>query len=271
MKIALVQGNIFWENPERNAAYYEKMIKRTSPATEIVVFPEAFTTGFTMNASRLPQLTAFPVDEWLAEKANTYRKVIVAGAFVRDNGRYYNRLFWVQPDGTVYHYDKRHLFSHGGENRIFTPGNRRVTISYGDLRFNLQICYDLRFPVWCANTYDRASDTYGYDVQIFVANWPAKRRHAYLPLIRGRAVENQAFVLWVNRVGRDGNYMIHSGDTRVVHPSGEVVALVKSHTEGILEYDLDPKEITEFRRNFPLGPDWDEYLIPGTEDFIAPG
>jgi len=261
MNVALIQGKIFWEQPERNAAYYEKMLDRLSPSTQVVFFPEAFTTGFTMNLKKLHQLTSFPVEEWLLEKALEKNVTIGAGAFVHEDGKFRNRFYWVEPNGRVEYYDKRHLFTFGGEPHIFTPGNKRVTVEKEGMRFNLQICYDLRFPVWCANRYEPRERRFDFDVQVFIANWPAKRKDAYLPLLRARAVENQAYVIWVNRVGRDGHKMVHSGDSRIIHPSGKVLALVKSNNEGILEYQLSGKELRKFRESFPVAPDWDKFEI----------
>jgi len=261
MKVALVQGNIFWENPGKNILYYDKLIDSVSDDVSLVVLPEAFTTGFTMNAKKLTELADFPVEEWMTDKARETHKIIAGGAFVRENGKFYNRFFWAEPNGQVYYYNKRHLFTYGGEPKIFTPGDRQVIIEKTPFKFNLQICYDLRFPVWSANRYDAIHDEYAYDVLIYIANWPAKRRQAYLPLLRARAIENQAYVLWVNRVGRDGSRIVHSGDTRIIHPSGEVLALVKSHNEGVLEYALSYRELKEFRRSFPVGQDWDKFEI----------
>jgi len=261
MRIALIQGKIFWEQPEKNLKYFLGLMKKVSPGVQMVVLPEAFTTGFTMNVKKLSRLASFPIEEWLADKALEINKIIVAGAFVQEQGKFYNRMFWVEPNGTVYHYNKRHLFTYSGENRIFTPGKRQVIVQKQDFKFHLQICYDLRFPVWNANRYDRRTDAYAYDVLLYIAHWPARRKNAYLPLLRARAIENQAYVLWVNRVGRDGSRHVYSGDTRIIHPSGQVLALVKSHNEGILEYDLSYKELQKYRENFPVGPDWDDFRI----------
>jgi predicted amidohydrolase len=261
MNIALIQAKIEWENPGKNFARFEEMINRVGRNVNVVVLPEAFTTGFTMNQKKLYRLASYPVLDWLQEKAFEKQKTIVAGAFVKENDRLYNRLFWVNPDGSYYYYDKRHLFSIAGENDIFTPGNRRVIVNHGALKFNLQICYDLRFPVWSANTFDKKTKTYLYDVLIYVANWPQKRKDAYLPLLRSRAIENQAYVIWVNRVGRDATKTIFSGDTRIIDPGGKTVAIVKTHTEGIVEYRLSKQLLEDYRNEFPVAWDWDNYEI----------
>jgi predicted amidohydrolase len=261
MKVSLIQGNIVWESPKENIRYYSEMIKKVSKLSKLVVLPEAFTSGFTMNPTVLSHISTFPVLDWMTEKAFETNKTIAGAAFVKEGDKYFNRLFWVNPDGSYTYYDKRHLFSMGGENKIFTPGNKRVIVELEQFKFNLQICYDLRFPVWNANRYDKERKEYEYDVLLIVANWPAKRKNAYLPLLRTRAIENQSYVLWVNRIGRDGSKTIHSGDTRIIHPSGQVLATVKSNHEGILEYDLSKNLLKEYRKEFPVGPDMDDFEI----------
>ncbi len=261
MKIALVQGKIYWENPRANLDYYDKLISQVSDHSRVIVLPEAFTTGFTMNINKLSDIISYPVLDWMVEKAYEINKTIVGSVFVKENGHFYNRLYWVNSDGSYQYYDKRHLFGLAGENKIFTPGTRRVVVQQDGLNFNLQICYDLRFPVWSANKYDKKSRTFDYDVLIYVANWPAVRKNAYLPLLRARAIENQAFVIWVNRIGRDAYMNTYSGDTRIIHPGGKVLATVKSSNEGILEYDLSLKELEAYRKKFLFGPDMDDFEV----------
>ncbi len=261
MKIALVQGNIVWEDVKRNLIHFTDKLSQVSERVSLVVFPEAFTSGFTMNPHKIQSVSTFPVLDWLMEKAFEFNKSIAASAFVKEKNKLYNRMYWVNPDGTYQYYDKKHLFSHAGEDQIFTPGNKRVIVEKQGFKFNLQICYDLRFPVWAANRYDRFKKEYEYDVLLYVAHWPAKRKNAYLPLLRARAIENQSYVLWVNRVGRDGQKNIYSGDSRIIHPDGKVLATAKSNNESVLEFDLNLKELNDFRMSFPTGPDMDEFTV----------
>ncbi len=261
MKIALIQSDIKWEDPKTNLNLLSKKIKSVTFNTQLVILPEAFSTGFTMNLTKLPELSAYPVLDWMQEMAVQTGMTIAGSTFVMENGKFFNRFHWVSPDGSYFYYDKRHLFSHAGEDRIFTPGSKRVIVEKGGFRFMLQICYDLRFPVWSANRYDKKENRYEYDALIYVANWPSKRKNAYLPLLRARAIENQAYVIWVNRVGRDIYGVKHSGDSRLIHPSGQVLQTAKSHSETKLEASLSRNELKEYRENFPLGPDWDDFII----------
>ncbi len=263
LKISLIQQNIIWENPEANIQKNIEALKNIPPDTDLVLFPEAFLSGFSMNKDRLKDFT-IPVDE--AEKILTdwsARSGFYIGGtlFVEENGHYFNRFYIVSPEGKILNrYDKRHLFSHAGEDKIFTGGDRRVIVPLKNWKIMLQICYDLRFPVWSKNRYFRESGDYEYDMLVYVANWPALRRDAYLRLLPARAIENQSFVIWVNRTGRDGYNKDYAGDSGIISPAGKTLATLKNE-EKHLNFILDKSVLNETRTRMPLGPDWDVFCI----------
>jgi len=259
--IALIQPHIVWENVDANLEQADKLLEGLSEQSEIVIFPEAYTTGFTMNPHYLEQLHNMPGLSFFINKARELQKVMVVGLFVRDEGRLYNRYYWINPDGSYVYYNKRHLFGAAGEDQFFTPGDSHTIVSYEGIKFNLQLCYDLRFPVWSANRFDPISGQYDYDVLIYGANWPEKRKQIYLPLLRARAIENQAYVIWSNRVGRDKHHILYSGDSRVVHPLGNVEVTLKAHQQKVVEYALDLSQVTQARQEMPVGKDWDRFNI----------
>jgi len=261
LHIALVQPNIVWENPEANIDLAEKLLARISPPTEIIVFPEAFTTGFTMNQNFLDNLEKVPGLDYFRSKAKEMAKNIIVGLFAREDGQLYNRYYWINEDGSYIYYNKRHLFSAAGENNIFTKGTDPLIVRYEGFRFQLALCYDLRFPVWTKNRYDRDTGQYAYDFLIYGANWPEKRKNIYLPLLRARAIENQAYVIWSNRVGRDKHYELFSGDSRVVNPLGQVEITIKTHQERVEEYRIAIEKLKEIRQKMPVGKDWDLFEV----------
>ncbi len=255
--IHLVQPKIFWESPKRNMELAARMLDQTNRTADLVIFPEAFTTGFTMNANYLRHYDHRPAVEFFGRYAQELRMQILVGLFAHENGRLFNRLYWFRPDGTHVYYNKRHLFSVVGEDKLFTPGSDPMTVEWEGMRFRLNICYDLRFPVWSANAWNPETDALDYDVLIYVANWPEKRKDAYLPLLRARAIENQAYVIWVNRVGRDKNHVLHSGDSRIIGPDGHVEYTVKSHQERLGFHTLEREKLDRYREQFPVYRDWD--------------
>lgn len=261
LHLALVQPKIVWENVEANLEQADKLLDKLSDETELVIFPEAYTTGFSMNPRFLDKLEGKPGLNYFVNKARELQKVIVVGLFVRDNDLLYNRYYWINPDGSTLFYNKRHLFSAAGEDQYFVKGHSRAIVSYEGLKFNLQLCYDLRFPVWSANQYDPLTGQFDYDILIYGANWPEKRKHIYLPLLRARAIENQAIVIWSNRVGHDKQHMLYSGDSRIVQPSGNVEITLKSHQHKVMEYALDFSQIYKARREMPVSRDWDRYHL----------
>ena len=177
LHVSLVQPNIVWENPDANIHLAEKLLKKVSPPSEIIIFPEAFTTGFTMNPQYLDKIEGTPGLSYFVEKAKSMKKVFLVGLFSREEEYLYNRYFWINPDGTYVYYNKRHLFSFAGEHLYFRHGTEPLIVHYEGLKFHLNLCYDLRFPVWTKNRYYKEKDEYAYDFLIFGANWPEKRKN----------------------------------------------------------------------------------------------
>ncbi len=262
IKIALIQSDIVWQDTGANLRKYDRILTNPEADSPLVILPEMFSTGFTMEVEQLEKPVGKQAFEWMRDKSVSLQKTITGSVLTEENGRYFNRMYWMRPDGSYAYYDKRHLFHMAGEHRVMTGGNERRIVKYGDWKFNLQICYDLRFPVWSKNRYDVHSDEYEYDVLVYIANWPEVRRQAYLPLLQARPIENQCYVIWVNRTGEDGNGISHSGDSRVIDPYGKIIAQLDAHQEGILDARLDGAKLQHFRNKFKVGLDWDNFEIP---------
>jgi len=257
INIALIQYDIAWENPKANFAKLDALLSNINKEVEILILPEMFATGFTMNINGLEHPIGVSIFNWLQKKAKEINKIIIGSILVEENNKYYNRLFWMRPDGSYEQYDKRHLFQMGGEDQVMTAGNRRVIVPYKNMRFMLQICYDLRFPVWVKNKYDKKTNTYDYDAIIYIANWPEVRKHAYLSLLKARAIENQAYVVWVNRIGLDAKGINHTGDSQLIDPLGFIVNQTKENNAEIGYTQIDPNKLKEIRKGFKVGLDWD--------------
>jgi omega-amidase len=255
LTITTIQTNLQWENKTANLQLLKEKINSINEKTEIIVLPEMFTTGFTMQ----PQMFAETMDgetiEWMREIA-TINKVIITGSIIiKENDAYYNRLIWMLPNGELGYYDKRHLFAYGEEDKHYTPGKKRLIASVKGWKINLQVCYDLRFPVWA-----RQQSEAEYDVLIYVANWPERRIRAWKTLLCARAIENQCYVVGVNRIGNDGNNIYHSGDSLIIDPLGEVLYHM-TDVEDIFTITLEKEKLNEIRTRFPFGKDSDQFTI----------
>ena len=259
--ISLVQADLVWEDEAANLSRFDRLLSQIDPQTEIIILPEMFATGFTMNVLEFSKPVGNQAFEWLKQKSSELNKIIVGSLLTEVDKRYYNRMYWMRPDGSYDYYDKRHLFHMGGEHKVMTAGNRKVFVDYKNKRFQLQICYDLRFPVWSKNNYDEAADAYDYDVIIYIAYWPESRKQAYQSLLKARAIENQAFVVWVNRVGQDGNNVWHSGDSQILDPYGNILIEAAFGQEEIVNFELDFAVQNTLRNRFKVGLDWDKFQI----------
>jgi omega-amidase len=265
MKVSLVQATLFWEDPESNLSHLEKLIGSEKTGTDLIVLPEMFTTGFTMQ----PEKHAAPHHgvwlDWIRKMARSKNAVITGSLSVRDSGKYYNRLYWVSPEGSAAFYDKRHLFRMGGEQQHYTAGDKRIITNLEGWNFLPQVCYDLRFPVWSRNRFtgDRNTGvgTYEYDALIYVANWPSVRSNAWRQLLIARAIENQCYVIAVNRTGHDGNNIGHSGDSVVINHLGETVLALNDEPDVIRSCELDRPALDAYRQRFPATADADDFTI----------
>ena len=273
LTISTIQANLVWEDKAANLSNLESKIGGITGKTELVVLPEMFSTGFTMHAEMLAETMQGPTVKWMRQVAAT-RKIILTGSLIiKEEGQFFNRLIWMLPNGEYGYYDKRHLFGLSGEDEFYTPGNKRLIASVKGWKINLQICYDLRFPVWSRNrvvpseqtppasapTEDGAA-TSEYDLLIYVANWPSKRSNAWKVLLNARAIENQCFVVGVNRVGEDGNKLLYNGNTMVVDPLGEVLYQVDNR-EDVSTIILRKEILSDVRSKLPFWKDADAFTL----------
>jgi predicted amidohydrolase len=255
IKITLAQTPLYWESVQRNIDLFtDRLGALRKGSTDLVVLPEMFNTGFTMHADEVAENMKGDTIRWMKEMAVSKECVISGSIIIRDRGRFYNRFLWIDPKGNVQHYDKRHLFAMAGENKVFTPGKKRVIVSLHGWRVLLQVCYDLRFPVWSRNRKD-------YDVAIYTANWPEMRRYAWKQLLVARSIENQSFTVGVNRTGKDGNKIGYKGDSTIVDPMGHHVEPHKRSDGGLITYLLDHNRIIATRTALPFLKDADDFRI----------
>ncbi|MFT3902820.1 MAG: amidohydrolase [Niabella sp.] len=263
LTVTLVQAKLFWEDKAVNLLQLEQKIADIHKKTEVVILPEMFSTGFSMNPAKLAEGMDGPTLKWMQEMALRYKIIltgsIIASETVDNSPRYYNRLIWMLPNGKYGYYDKRHLFAFAGEDAQYTAGSKRLVASAKGWRLNLQVCYDLRFPVW-ARQQPEDDAAFEYDILVYVANWPESRSTAWKTLLQARAIENQCYVIGVNRVGEDGNGVCHSGDSMVVSPLGEILYTQKD-AEDVHTITLQKAELEAVRSRFPFWKDADGFAI----------
>lgn len=252
MKVTVLQPDEVSGSPKENISILERMMA-DMPATDLIVFPEMFTTGFITEPEGFAEEENGPSLQWMKATA-AKRNCAVAGSIaVRQDGNYYNRFYFVKPDGHISASDKHHLFSYGGEDKRFTAGDKRTIVEYGGIRFLLLVCYDLRFPVWSRNRND-------YDAIIYVASWPEPRTYVWKTLLRARAIENQCWVIGANRVGDDeaGHYL---GGTAIIDHLGHTAAECRDDAEEFITADIDIAGIKAFRKKFPAWKDADDFIL----------
>jgi omega-amidase len=254
MKTSIIQTYLAWEDKHANLDHISLLMDTVENETDLVVLPEMFTTAFSMNASDLAETMDGPTIRWMKEKASSHGFAICGSLIITDDHRFFNRLLFVTPEGEVIIYDKRHLHSMSGEHNVYSRGNKRVIYNYRGLNFNLQICYDLRFPVWSRNRGDT-------DVIIYSANWPSVRSHIWNSLLVARAIENQSYVIGVNRVGTNPDGTSYSGDSVVIGPKGEIMASLETGKEGIVSAILSMEYLGKYRSEMPVWRDADPFTL----------
>ncbi|WP_338873914.1 amidohydrolase [Spirosoma sp. SC4-14] len=261
MHITLLQTNLYWHDPVANRAMLEEHIFSLPEPTDLIVLPEMFTTGFTMDAPAVAEPMKLTTFRWLKQMAAQTGAVVTGSYVVQEGGQYFNRLIWMQPDGQFDSYDKRHLFRMAGEDNVYTAGTRRIIKEWKGWRICPLICYDLRFPVWSRNRSADSTD-FDYDLLLYVANWPAPRRMAWNTLLQARAIENLSYVAGVNRVGADGNGHPYTGDSALIDFKGDLLA---RHTDvgAIHQQRLSLEELQTFRAKFPANLDADAFTLLG--------
>jgi omega-amidase len=255
LKITIFQAYLFWENTDKNLQNLAlRLSMGIKEKTDLIILPEMFNTGFSMNAEALAEEMGGKTILWMAQTAQKYDCVLTGSLIIKENGQYYNRMIWMLPNGTHSHYDKRHLFGLGDEDKHYSPGQERVVVDLKGWKIRLAICYDLRFPVWLRN-----QDT-GYDILLLIASWPDKRSAHWNALIPARAIENQSYVIGANRVGHDGKEVYHSGHSQCIDPMGKTV-YYKPEDEDLYTFSIHYDELVKTRRSFPFLRDADHFKI----------
>ncbi len=260
LTITLIQSKLHWHQPEANRAMFEEKIWQINYPTDIIVLPEMFTTGFTMDARSWAEPMGTHTFRWMSQMARQKETALVGSYIVKDQGAFFNRLLWMNPDGSYEYYDKRHLFRMADEHDHYQPGASRLVVEYRGWKICPQICYDLRFPVWNRNTYDRQKQTLEYDLLLFVANWPVPRINAWDTLLQARAIENMCYAVGLNRIGKDGLGVEYNGHSGIVDPKGKFIAHLEDE-ETIITETLDGEIMLKFREKFPVHLDADGFEI----------
>jgi predicted amidohydrolase len=254
LHISLIQCDLSWEKPTDNRRHLQNLLADLPKETDLVVFPEMFATGFSMNVTKCAEVMDGESVSWMKEMAKENQTVISGSLMIRESNSFYNRFIFAFPDGKLEYYDKRHLFSMGEEHIHFTPGQERKIFKIKSFRILPLVCYDLRFPVFSRNRDD-------YDLMINVANWPGPRRQVWDILLKARAIENQAYVAGINRIGSDAKGINYLGDTCVIDPKGKIMQLGEEKQKQIVSAKLSKDSLERFRKNFPVLPDADDFQL----------
>lgn len=254
LSVLAVQMDVVWEQPASNRALIAEMLHR-APEADLIVLPEMFTTGFSMHPESMAEPWGDQGGEtlqWMRQLAASHQSAVVGSVAIEQSGAYYNRLIWAEPSGNYFTYNKRHLFTMAGEHRYYTPGEQRLIVEWKGWRICPLVCYDLRFPEWSRNAWNVKDDRATYDLALYVANWPAVRSHPWSALLAARAIENQAFVIGVNRVGTDGEGLTYSGDSAVFDAKGIVLRASEPWRPQVMQATLEAEDLLHFRVKFPV-------------------
>lgn len=254
MKISIIQSDLAWEDKSRNLSNLRELISPLNNQTDIVVLPEMFSTGFSMNVDQLAESPAGETFHWMTKIAQNGNFGVCGSYIVKEGHNFFNRWVFVSPQQEQWYYDKRHLFSMADENKFFSAGRSRLIFSFRDIRISPYICYDLRFPVWSRSRND-------CDLIIYAANWPETRRDVWSTLLKARAIENQCFVVGSNRTGTDGKNIGYSGDSVLINPRGEIISSAEPGKEVCISGEISLDELSVFRKKFPVFNDADNFTI----------
>ncbi len=259
LKILCLQADIVANDPELNREQLHIKIRNHAEQHDLIVLPEAFTTGFYVDPKGFSEHLDGETVAWMKQTASETGSVLTGSIFIENKGKYTNTLIWMRPDGSFETYDKRHVFSMGGEDKQVSKGAGELIVELNGWKIKPMICYDLRFPVWTKNTMKKG--TYAYDLSLFVANWPEIRLYPWKQLLIARAIENLSYTAGVNRVGRDANGMLYGGHSMIVDPKGKIMEEAGEDRERVLSAALSYAELATFREKFNVGLDWDEFEI----------
>jgi len=260
LKVTLIQSPLHWQNADANLAMFEEKIWQIDDKTDLIILPEMFTTGFSMDSKDLAEPMNFKSYKWLRQMAEQTKAAITGSVIIKEDVKYYNRLIWMQPDGQHHIYDKRHLFRMANETDHYKPGDQKLIVEWRNWRIMPLICYDLRFPVWSRNTYLHDLHRMNYDLVLFVANWPAPRVSAWDILLKARAVENLSYSLGVNRIGTDGNEVEYLGHSGAYDFKGDQVTFL-DNKEAIETITLSAQSLLKYRKKFPAHLDADHFML----------
>jgi omega-amidase len=254
LRVAVFQFDLAWENPEVNRTKIDEWLQKANRKMDVVFLPEMFTTGFSMNVAELAESMDGETITWMKAKCAEHQIALCGSLIIKENEQFFNRLVFVKPSGETQYYDKHHLFTMADEESHFKPGMERLIVAYKGWRICPLICYDLRFPVWARNRNE-------YDILVYSANWPESRTEVWNTLLKARAIENQSYVVGANRVGVDGSNILYSGNSQLIDPKGSVLSAIADHHKGIVYAGFSYRELTEFRKKFPVLDDADQFVI----------
>jgi predicted amidohydrolase len=252
--ISFIQVPLVWENAEANRNFFEKQILKIKK-TDLILLPEMFTSGFTMQPAKVAENMNGITVKWMQQLAAKKNAVICGSIVVNENKKFYNRFIWVSPGGEIFTYNKRHLFSMAGEHKHYTAGTEKIIVHYKGWKICPLICYDLRFPVWSRNINN------AYDLLLYTANWPKPRVAAWSKLLQARAIENQCYVMGVNRVGKDGLNKAYNGHSAVIDPKGNKISKTKPGITTAETVKISLNELNDYRKKFPLVNDADSFSM----------
>lgn len=255
LRITMIQAHIIWEDKEENLSYYGELLRRVSGRTDLAVLPETFSTGFSMQVEKLADPMDGQTVSLIKEWAKKYKMAVTGSFIAKEEDKFYNRAFFITPEGEAHYYDKRHLFRMANEDKHFSAGDKRLVVAYKGWKIGLQVCYDLRFPVWSRSVNNE------YDLLIYVANWPEARKKAWTALLRARAIENMAYVCGVNRVGIDGKGFVFSGESRIYDARGKKLVDAGKGDEISCTCTLSKEDLDTFRAKFPAWKDADAFHL----------
>ena len=256
LKITLVQSNLAWENPKQNRNLLAVQIQNINQETDLIVLPEMFNSGFSMNAKELAETMNGETMEWMHKNAAAKNAVVTGSLIIEEDKKYYNRLIWMHPNGSFSHYDKRHLFSLAEEEKTYDSGKHQWIMPLKGWNIFPLICYDLRFPVW-----SRRNKSLDYDLLIYVANWPERRSKAWNHLLIARAIENQSYVAGINRVGEDGKNIVYKGESALIDYKGDLLSSFKPYEENHETISLNKESLLEFRKQYAFWKDADDFKM----------
>jgi len=253
LSISLVQTGLIWQQANANCQHISKLLDDEAASTDLIVLPEMFNSGFTLDATKVAETMQGETVIWMKQLAAKHNAAVTGSLVILENGHNYNRMVIAFPDGNLQWYDKRHLFRMANEHQRYSAGNKRVIVQWRDWRIALYVCYDLRFPVWCRNQQDT-------DLMLFIASWPAARAYPWQTLLRARAMENLCYVCGVNRIGTDANDIAYSGDSAVIDMAGNNLCQL-ADSDSVHSLTLSADKLSEYRKKFPAQLDADSFSV----------